>query len=266
MPIYDQASDYDSEQPVHKRRRTRQSLATNTPPCTDNNITHGETSGSKENAADYDSVQLPRKRIKVRESLATNTSSHGHIPHFSAPTELIRQMGKIIPSSSMLNLASSLSQDPSNNRGTRAADAIMYEEITVPCRFKFSSVDGTMTFHMQWEFPQDRDGNQEENSPHTIDAEEGQESSITHPSAAEGRQESATTQRIFQTTPQREIRKRTTRTPYSREEEELLSRLKEEDLPWTGIHREFSKEFPGRSLASLQVRYSTKLSKHDRRK
>ncbi|QYT04952.1 hypothetical protein H0G86_011855 [Trichoderma simmonsii] len=60
-----EAADYDSEQPVHKRRRTRQSLATNTPPYTDNNITHGETSGSKENAADYDSVQLPRKRIKA---------------------------------------------------------------------------------------------------------------------------------------------------------------------------------------------------------
>ncbi|KAL7940756.1 hypothetical protein V8C42DRAFT_336691 [Trichoderma barbatum] len=140
-----EAADYDSKQPTRKRRRITQSLATNMPSC--------ETSCSKEDAADYDSDQPPRKRIKVTKSLTTNTSSRGCTPRFPASTELVKQMGKIIPSSSMLSLASSLAQDSSNNGDAGAADATIYEEVTFSGCLRFSSVDGTIFSRCSGNFP-----------------------------------------------------------------------------------------------------------------
>ncbi|WQF77140.1 hypothetical protein CDEST_02154 [Colletotrichum destructivum] len=46
---------------------------------------------------------------------------------------------------------------------------------------------------------------------------------------------------------------------FSYDENKLLRDLKERNLPWKEIHRQFSVVFPGRSVGSLQVHYSTNL-------
>lgn len=50
------------------------------------------------------------------------------------------------------------------------------------------------------------------------------------------------------------------RVKFSSEEDELLRRLKDDDLPWSEIYRRFTATYPGRSRGALQVRYCTKLN------
>jgi len=51
-----------------------------------------------------------------------------------------------------------------------------------------------------------------------------------------------------------------TRKPFTADEDELLIELKEDhELPWQGIHEEFTEVFPWRSVGALKMRYSTKL-------
>ncbi|KAK1973270.1 hypothetical protein LZ30DRAFT_38650 [Colletotrichum cereale] len=51
------------------------------------------------------------------------------------------------------------------------------------------------------------------------------------------------------------------RRAFSKDEDELLRNLKQKKtLSWKEIHRDFSVKFPGRSIGTLQVRYSTKLN------
>ncbi|ROT35425.1 hypothetical protein SODALDRAFT_65724 [Sodiomyces alkalinus F11] len=50
--------------------------------------------------------------------------------------------------------------------------------------------------------------------------------------------------------------------PFSEEEDSYLIQLKEDgQLPWRGIYEQFAARYPGRSIASLQVHYCTKLKK-----
>lgn len=49
------------------------------------------------------------------------------------------------------------------------------------------------------------------------------------------------------------------RGPFSEQENELLIQLKGRGLSWREIHSSFSSSFPGRSLGTLQVHFSTKL-------
>ncbi|KAK1634180.1 hypothetical protein BDP81DRAFT_66640 [Colletotrichum phormii] len=49
------------------------------------------------------------------------------------------------------------------------------------------------------------------------------------------------------------------RCPFSEQENELLIQLKGQGLSWREIHNSFSSSFPGRSLGTLQVHFSTKL-------
>ena len=48
---------------------------------------------------------------------------------------------------------------------------------------------------------------------------------------------------------------------YSPEEDSLLIALKAQGLSWKDIHAQYKERFPGRTMGSLQVRYSTKLNK-----
>ncbi|KAI9720158.1 MAG: hypothetical protein M1828_005804 [Chrysothrix sp. TS-e1954] len=64
--------------------------------------------------------------------------------------------------------------------------------------------------------------------------------------------------------PARTIRsaKPVSRKPFTREEDALLLRLKKRgNLTWEDIYTQFTKCHPGRSVGSLQVRYSTRLRK-----
>ncbi|KAK1690414.1 hypothetical protein BDP55DRAFT_628085 [Colletotrichum godetiae] len=49
------------------------------------------------------------------------------------------------------------------------------------------------------------------------------------------------------------------RGPFSEQENKLLIQLKGQGLSWREIHSSFSSSFPGRSLGTLQVHFSTKL-------
>ncbi|KAH6881051.1 hypothetical protein B0T10DRAFT_580833 [Thelonectria olida] len=56
-----------------------------------------------------------------------------------------------------------------------------------------------------------------------------------------------------------------TRIRYTTAEDELLFKLKEDDrLAWPEIHQWFSEMYPGRSVESLQVHYSTKINRRER--
>lgn len=56
-----------------------------------------------------------------------------------------------------------------------------------------------------------------------------------------------------------------TRTHYTTEEDDLLLELKEgQRFVWPKIHRRFIETYPGRSVQSLQVHYSTKLKSRER--
>jgi hypothetical protein len=48
---------------------------------------------------------------------------------------------------------------------------------------------------------------------------------------------------------------------YSPEEDSFLIALKAQGLSWKNIHAQYGERFPGRTMGSLQVRYSTKLNK-----
>ncbi|KAH6866156.1 hypothetical protein B0T10DRAFT_74951 [Thelonectria olida] len=56
-----------------------------------------------------------------------------------------------------------------------------------------------------------------------------------------------------------------TRVRYTTAEDGLLIKLKEDDrLAWPEIHQRFSETYPGRSVESLQVHYSTKIKNRER--
>jgi hypothetical protein len=58
--------------------------------------------------------------------------------------------------------------------------------------------------------------------------------------------------------------KRSTRRPFTPEEDRWLLKLKErEELAWAEIHQRFCDRFEKRSKESLQVRYCTKLKRRD---
>ena len=50
---------------------------------------------------------------------------------------------------------------------------------------------------------------------------------------------------------------------FTQEEDELLFRLKTRNLSWEVIYSKFTKRYPGRTIGSLQIHYSTKLHKRE---
>lgn len=104
---------------------------------------------------------------------------------------------------------------------------------------KRTILDGRATFQLQFEWPV--------YTMHT--AEEGK----GH------KKKSRRTPRTASSTASQGSHASSRRIKFSKEEDELLWRLKNKGITWSEIHKRFSVAYPGRSCGALQVRYCTKL-------
>ncbi|KAK1656969.1 hypothetical protein BDP55DRAFT_53175 [Colletotrichum godetiae] len=111
-----------------------------------------------------------------------------------------------------------------------------YDEFSLQNAVLKRTVEGcVITYQLQWEQPAERQLQCHSSGSLGLRPSPGKPSSPRQPSRRRG--------------------------PFSKHENELLIQLKGEGLSWKEIYNGFSASFPGRSLGTLQVHFSTKLKR-----
>ncbi|KAM4065524.1 hypothetical protein HRG_010728 [Hirsutella rhossiliensis] len=193
----------------------------------------GERGGQEDGVAcdaNDPTEQSPRKRRKVRHDSATTKPQR-----CSSNVSRFPPMRKVKYTSARSPPASHDSSED-GNVGTSAAT---FEEWPLQnVIFKRVIVDGVGTFQLQFEWPFC--------------------TSHSQGSVPTGNARRTTTTRA---TGGQAGRTSGTRARFTREEDNLLTKLRKEqgNLSWAEIHKRFNDTFPGRSRGCLQVHYCTKL-------
>ncbi|KAH7129613.1 hypothetical protein B0J13DRAFT_139736 [Dactylonectria estremocensis] len=185
--------------------------------------------------------QCPRKRRKVSRpsaSLLRDAAARVERPRRGRPS--LRSRGKITQASGILSPASS--QATSDETEVTAVLASFEEWPLENASLKRITENGKTTFQVQFDWT---------------------------PCTKHGHASSIVQDRVdLPSTPTRSRAKRVSapRAKYTPQEDDLLIKLKKgkEMLAWPEIHQRFSEDYPGRSVESLQVHYSTKLKRRGR--
>ncbi|KAM4061096.1 hypothetical protein HRG_010019 [Hirsutella rhossiliensis] len=196
----------------------------------------GERGGQEDGVAcdaNDPTEQSPRKRRKVRHDSATTKPQRcsSNVSRFPPMRKV-----KYTSARSMPSPPASHDSSEDGNVGTSAAT---FEEWPLQnVIFKRVIVDGVGTFQLQFEWPFC--------------------TSHSQGSVPTGNARRTTTTRA---TGGQAGRTSGTRARFTREEDNLLTKLRKEqgNLSWAEIHKRFNDTFPGRSRGCLQVHYCTKL-------